>query len=65
MSAQEISAIAPRMGRPKLNFENMPGRFPEGTFARIDAVRREGENRSDFLKAAVEAEIKRREGLKQ
>ncbi|WP_373274037.1 YlcI/YnfO family protein [Brevundimonas nasdae] len=53
------------MGRPKLNFENMPGRFPEGTFARIDAVRREGENRSDFLKAAVEAEIKRREAAKQ
>ncbi len=49
------------MGRPKLNFDKMPGRFPEGTFARIDAVRREGENRSDFLKAAVEAELQRRE----
>lgn len=53
------------MGRPKVNHDLMPGRFPEGTFVRIDAVRREGENRSDFLKAAVEAEIKRREGLKQ
>jgi hypothetical protein len=53
------------VGRPKLNFDLMPGRFPEGTFARIDAVRREGENRSDFLKAAVEAELKRREAVKQ
>lgn len=65
MSVDQISAIAPRMGRPKVNHDLMPGRFPEGTFVRIDAVRREGENRSDFLKAAVEAEIKRREGLKQ
>jgi metal-responsive CopG/Arc/MetJ family transcriptional regulator len=49
------------MGRPKLNFDLMPGRFPEGTFARMDKVRREAETRTDFVREAVEREIKRRE----
>lgn len=49
------------MGRPKLNFDLMPGRFPEGTFARMDAVRDDGETRTAFVQAAVEREIKRRE----
>jgi len=52
------------MGRPKLNFDMMPGRFPEGTFARMDAVKSEGETRTAFVQAAVEREIKRRESGK-
>jgi hypothetical protein len=52
------------MGRPRLNFDKMPGRFPEGTFARIDAVRRDDETRTDFLKEAVERELVRREKAK-
>ena len=49
------------MGRRRVNFEQMPGRFPERAFERMDAVLAEGENRSDLLRDAVEAEISRRE----
>ncbi|WP_425326599.1 YlcI/YnfO family protein [Pseudaminobacter salicylatoxidans] len=38
----------------------MPGRFPEGTFDRIDSVLEPGENRADFVRRAVERELKRR-----
>ncbi|MBP2235337.1 hypothetical protein J2Z31_001829 [Sinorhizobium kostiense] len=48
-------------GRPKINFDNIPGRFPEGTIERIDAVRKERETRTAFLQKAVEREIARRE----
>ena len=49
------------MGRKKTNFEQMPARFPDGTFERIDAVLEPDENRTDFLRHAVEREVKRRE----
>jgi hypothetical protein len=49
------------MGRKKMWAEDMVARFPEGTFARIDAVREEGEDRTDFVREAVERELKRRE----
>ncbi len=52
------------VGRPKKNDEQTPGRFPAGTLARIDAVLREKEARSDFLREAVEREIERREVVK-
>lgn len=61
MSEAEISDTPSRMGRPKLNFDNMPGRFPKGTFARMDAVRRQDETRTAFVQEAVEREIERRE----
>ncbi len=37
LTEKEISATPPRVGRKQVNFDNMPGRFPEGTFARMDA----------------------------
>ena len=49
------------MGRKKLWSEDMQARFPAGTFDRIDAVREDGEDRTDFVRAAVERELKRRE----
>lgn len=49
------------VGRKKTNFEQMPARFPGGTFARVDAVLEPHENRADFLRKSVEREIKRRE----
>ena len=49
------------MGRKKMWAEDMQARFPEGTFARIDAVRQDGEDRTDFVREAVERELKRRE----
>ncbi|WP_158010964.1 YlcI/YnfO family protein [Tardibacter chloracetimidivorans] len=40
----------------------MQARFPEGTFARIEAVLFPVESRTDFVRAAVENELRRREG---
>jgi hypothetical protein len=39
----------------------MVARFPEGTFDRIAAVLDDGEDRTSFVRAAVERELKRRE----
>lgn len=44
--------------------EDMQARFPEGTIDRIDAVRDDDEDRTDFVRKAVEREIKRRERAK-
>ncbi len=52
-----------KRGRPKLNFDQIAGRFPEGTIDRIDAVRKAGETRTAFLQQAVEEEIARRGAL--
>jgi hypothetical protein len=41
--------------------EDMVARFAGGTFARMDAVRGEDEDRTDFIREAVERELKRRE----
>lgn len=49
------------MGRKQINAEAMPGRFPEGTLARMDAVLEDKESRGAFLREAVERELKRRE----
>ncbi|MBO4228365.1 YlcI/YnfO family protein [Bradyrhizobium neotropicale] len=49
------------MGRTKRWAEDMQARFPEGTFARIEAVLAEGEDRTDFVREAVERELRRRE----
>jgi hypothetical protein len=51
------------MGRIKRWAEDMQARFAEGTFARIDAVltEGEGEERTAFVREAVERELKRRE----
>jgi T5orf172 domain len=50
-----------KVGRPRLWAEDMQARFAEGTFARIDAVKGEKEDRTDFIREAVERELKRRE----
>lgn len=47
-------------GRKQVNFESAIARLPLGTLARIKAVLAEGEGQADFLRAAVEAELKRR-----
>ncbi len=39
----------------------MAARFPAGTLARIDAVLRDSEYRTNFVWQAVEKELKRRE----
>jgi len=49
------------MGRKKMWAEYMQARFAEGTFDRIEAVLTEGEDRTAFVRDAVERELKRRE----
>jgi len=49
------------MGRTKRWAEDMQARFPAGTFDRIEAVLEESEDRTDFVRVAVERELKRRE----
>lgn len=49
------------MGRTKRWAEDMQARFPEGTFDRIEAVLEDSEDRTDFVRTAVERELKRRE----
>lgn len=56
-----VPDIRASVGRPKINDENTMARFPEGTLARIKAALDEGEKQSDFIREAVEKELKRRE----
>ena len=63
MTRNMISSIIPRVGRKRINEEQMPARFPAGTLARIDAVLdpETNEKRADLIRKAVERELKRRE----
>ena len=62
MTTEEISIKRQRMVRPPRFTQQMPARFPPETFERIDKVLREGEDRATFVRAAVEAELRKREG---
>jgi hypothetical protein len=59
------SAIPRRMGRKKRWHDVMGAKFPAGTFKRIAAVLKKDkdkkEDRTDFVREAVEKELKRRE----
>lgn len=57
-----ISDNPAAVGRPKINDEQTPARFTAGTLARIDAALDDREKRSDFIREAVERELKRRGG---
>jgi hypothetical protein len=60
LAEKVISDSPASVGRPKINDEQTPARFPAGTLARIDAACREKEKRSDFIREAVERELERR-----
>jgi hypothetical protein len=49
------------MGRERRNHENLTARFPAGTLARIEAALRGREGKADFIRAAVEEKLERRE----
>jgi hypothetical protein len=49
------------MARVKRYYEAMMTRFLAGTFERIDAVLAPTEDRAEFVRAAVERELKRRQ----
>ena len=53
------------MVRAKLWDEDMQARFPEGTFERIEAVLKLSESQTDFVREAVERELKRRAALRK
>jgi metal-responsive CopG/Arc/MetJ family transcriptional regulator len=48
------------MGRPRLWHDTILIKFPAGTQDKVDSVHREGEDRSSFIRWAVEREIERR-----
>jgi hypothetical protein len=53
------------MGRKKQFTERIQLPLAEGTTAKIDSVLADGEVRLDFIRAAIERELKRREGSKK
>jgi hypothetical protein len=61
MTTDESVAIKPRMGRKKRWPERVGAKFAGGTLARIAAVLDEEEERTAFIRQAVEREIERRQ----
>ena len=59
------AASCPSMGRKRRWSEDMQARFKAGTFARIERVLAETEDRTDFVREAVEVLLKRREAKKR
>lgn len=56
-----IEDIQKKRGRPQINGESMVARFPPGTFEQIDgALQKPTETRTDFIRNAVAAELKKR-----
>jgi hypothetical protein len=54
------SSYEKKMGRIRRWHEDMVARFVEGTIAAIDAVLKENETRTDFVREAVARELRRR-----
>ena len=62
MTMSTESVIPPRMGRKKLWHQRTAVKFPQGTFERIAAVlQKPKEVRMDFIRKAVERELRFRE----
>lgn len=60
MTEIHIHATAARVGRKKLWTERIQLPLANGTTARIDSLLRQDEVRLDFIREAIEREIKRR-----
>ncbi len=56
-----VRLYSPVVGRKKRWAEDMQARFPTGTFDRIEAVLSDNEDRTDFVRDAVDRELGRRE----
>ena len=59
-----ISGTPAKVGRKKLWTERLLLSLAEGTRARLDDALRDGEDRLDLIRTAIEAELKRRERLR-
>lgn len=57
MTSSKIRSV----GRPPMEDKTM-ARFPKGTLDRIRTILRDGESQADFMREAVELELRRREG---
>ena len=53
------------MGRKRINHEEFMVRSPAGTGDRVASVLEKDEKQADFLREAVERELRRRENLKK
>lgn len=56
-----ICVTARKMGRKMLYPEKMIAPFPEGTFERMKPLLAQGEDKTDFIRKAVQAELDKRE----
>lgn len=67
LTAEEAGAKPTRMAPRRINGEEMMARFAPGTFDRIAEVldKAAAETRTDFIRQAVERELKRRERAKK
>lgn len=57
MTSSKIRSV----GRPPMEDKTI-ARFPKGTLDRIKTTLRDGESQADFMREAVELELRRREG---
>ena len=57
MTSSKVRSV----GRPPMEDQTL-ARFPKGTRGRIKSVLRESESQADFIREAVELELRRREG---
>ena len=65
MTDIHVQATSRRMGRKKLWAENVNLTLPAGAKAEMDAALNEGEDRLDLIRAAIQAELKRRKAAKR
>lgn len=55
------NGVKSRVGRKKLWHENVNLTLPDGAKARMDSLLREGEDRLDLIRVAIDRELERRE----
>lgn len=61
LNANPICDTRPKMGRKMLYPDKIVAPLPAGSLDRIMAVLKPGEDKTDLLREAIEAELKRRE----
>ena len=60
LAEKDICVTGPRVGRKMRYPEKREAAFEAGTLARIEQVLRNGEDRTDFIREAVENELAKR-----
>lgn len=61
LQGNPICATRPKMGRKMLYPDKIIAPLPGGTLERIAAILKAGESKTDFLRQAVESELRKRE----